>query len=180
MLLLQRSKVFIVNKFMVVVLAAASCALGSTAAQAAVVTISEGGTTIASWTQSFKPKPVSFLEGDYTEIAVDNAFGEAQGVDAYWYDRANNGGGVSYGDNISVAAAQSLSGSSPFQSPESTPTFYTGTYYGVDGGADGLGTTPAIVTISVPEPATWAMMLVGLGMVGFAVRRRRNVNVTYA
>ena len=35
---------------------------------------------------------------------------------------------------------------------------------------------------SVPEPATWAMMLMGLGMVGFGLRRRQKqtVRVTYA
>lgn len=33
---------------------------------------------------------------------------------------------------------------------------------------------------AVPEPTTWAMMLVGLGMIGFAVRRRQNVGISYA
>lgn len=35
---------------------------------------------------------------------------------------------------------------------------------------------------AVPEPATWAMMFVGLGMVGFAMRRRPKVttNVSFA
>lgn len=42
--------------------------------------------------------------------------------------------------------------------------------------------TPSILTVSaVPEPATWAMMLVGFGMVGAVSRRRRSaVKVTYA
>ena len=31
---------------------------------------------------------------------------------------------------------------------------------------------------AVPEPATWAMMLVGFGMVGFAMRKRSNVRTT--
>ena len=35
-------------------------------------------------------------------------------------------------------------------------------------------------TGSVPEPATWAMMLVGMGTIGFAARRRQNVRVAYA
>ena len=42
----------------------------------------------------------------------------------------------------------------------------------------GLGANTGIYRISfmasaVPEPATWAMMLIGLGMVGYAMRRRR-------
>lgn len=32
-----------------------------------------------------------------------------------------------------------------------------------------------IVTGAVPEPATWAMMLAGFGMIGFAARRRSSV-----
>ncbi len=31
------------------------------------------------------------------------------------------------------------------------------------------------ITSGVPEPGTWAMMLLGLGVVGFAIRRRRSV-----
>jgi hypothetical protein len=31
---------------------------------------------------------------------------------------------------------------------------------------------------AVPEPATWAMMLLGFGMVGFAMRKRSNVRTT--
>lgn len=33
---------------------------------------------------------------------------------------------------------------------------------------------------AVPEPATWAMMLAGFGIVGGAMRRRQRVTVTYA
>jgi len=32
----------------------------------------------------------------------------------------------------------------------------------------------------VPEPASWAMMLAGLGAVGYAMRRQRSVNVSFA
>jgi hypothetical protein len=33
-------------------------------------------------------------------------------------------------------------------------------------------------TPAVPEPATWAMMILGMGAVGFAMRRRQKGNVT--
>jgi hypothetical protein len=35
-------------------------------------------------------------------------------------------------------------------------------------------------TGAVPEPATWAMMIMGFGLVGGAMRRRQNVRVSFA
>lgn len=42
--------------------------------------------------------------------------------------------------------------------------------------------SPLAVVASVPEPATWAMMLLGFGMLGFGVRssRKPTVRVAYA
>jgi PEP-CTERM motif len=36
----------------------------------------------------------------------------------------------------------------------------------------------ATVSPAVPEPATWAMMLIGFGAIGFALRRRRQTEMT--
>lgn len=55
------------------------------------------------------------------------------------------------------------------------------TFSAVNGG--GVDASAAIDNISVsavPETATWAMMLAGFGMIGFAVRRKPSVRVTYA
>ena len=51
---------------------------------------------------------------------------------------------------------------------------------GYDLGLDSVSLAP--VGGAVPEPATWAMMLMGFGMVGFGLRNRRKptVRVTYA
>jgi hypothetical protein len=38
-----------------------------------------------------------------------------------------------------------------------------------------LGGTVTINPAAVPEPATWALMLLGLGAVGWQLRRRKNV-----
>lgn len=62
-----------------------------------------------------------------------------------------------------------------------TITGGTGRFVGATGSFVGQGTAdvsvhPSIVSLSfgaVPEPASWAMMLLGFGGVGLAVRRRR-------
>jgi hypothetical protein len=45
---------------------------------------------------------------------------------------------------------------------------------GAQGGNSGIGVgTPSVD--AVPEPATWAMMIGGFGLVGGALRRRRSL-----
>jgi PEP-CTERM motif len=62
--------------------------------------------------------------------------------------------------------------------------------YGLLDGGSSQGTNQAFllsqrvnvlsVTPRVPEPATWAMMLVGFGVVGGALRRRARMSISYA
>jgi hypothetical protein len=52
---------------------------------------------------------------------------------------------------------------------------------GCQNAAQFSGLTVSEVTSPVPEPATWAMMLLGFGLVGYVMRSRRQRNsVTYA
>ena len=55
---------------------------------------------------------------------------------------------------------------------DTNPEYWHGFNVGIDSAA----------TSAVPEPGTWAMMLVGFGLIGMAtrLRRRQNVRVTYA
>jgi PEP-CTERM motif len=59
----------------------------------------------------------------------------------------------------------------------------SGTYYFRLTTADGenmLVTSMTAVQGAVPEPASWALMLGGFGLIGAAMRRRQSVRVTYA
>ena len=53
-------------------------------------------------------------------------------------------------------------------------------YY--DGITPAFGGLPGNVTVTaaVPEPATWAMLILGFGLVGAAMRKRQSVRVRYA
>ncbi|MEG3122657.1 PEPxxWA-CTERM sorting domain-containing protein [Sphingomonas sp. GB1N7] len=53
---------------------------------------------------------------------------------------------------------------------------------GADDGlaVDDFSLTAVTAASAVPETATWAMMIAGFGMIGFAMRRRSNVRVSYA
>ena len=71
-------------------------------------------------------------------------------------------------------------GSMAFTLNDATPfdNFYDFTR-GVDGGLIDVGTGP-VVQPAVPEPATWIMMLMGFGLIGAAMRRKRqNVQVSF-
>jgi hypothetical protein len=45
---------------------------------------------------------------------------------------------------------------------------------------DGSVALFTVESTAVPEPATWAMLIVGLGLVGFAARRRRDASAAVA
>lgn len=50
---------------------------------------------------------------------------------------------------------------------------YTLTFQALDSGSDNTAFIDAVSVAAVPEPATWGMMLLGFGMVGAGLRRRR-------
>lgn len=164
---------------------ALSTAFGSVSAHAQALTFELTGSRTATFTlddsipDSFN---TSALIGDQIFFnAVAGTFGGSAGT-----------GNISFGTNLiadlniqsaNLGFTQLSTTSALFTGPASNPTFNLGTF-NLSGG---FTAGPAVLTISqaavaaVPEPGTWAMMLLGFGAVGFAVRRRRStVTVSHA
>lgn len=150
----------------------------SVSAQAQALNFELTGARTATFTLP-SSTPSSFSSsfvGD--QIFFNNIFGTFGGT-------AGNAN-ISFGTNlISTFQIQSptlgftqLSGPDLFSGPASSPTFNLGTFNlsgGFLSGASTLTISRASVVAAVPEPATWTMMLLGFGAIGFSVRRRRSM-----
>lgn len=80
--------------------------------------------------------------------------------------------------NLGQTQLSLIGGGDLFTGPASNPVFNIGTFNlsgGFTAGPATLTITRAAVA-AVPEPATWAMMLVGFGAMGVSLRRRRRAN----
>ncbi len=106
--------------------------------------------------------------------AVAGSFGGSSGI-----------GNISFGSNlISPFQIQSanlgftqFNGPTLFSGSPSNPTFSLGTFNltSIVSGNSTLTISRAVG--AVPEPATWAMMLIGFGAIGMATRRRRSATL---
>jgi hypothetical protein len=85
---------------------------------------------------------------------------------------ANQGGGLAIGLDLFLL----LDGPQLYTGPEATPTFRTGDFT-LTTFAYGSPISMKITQVAaVPEPASWAMMLTGFGLVGGMMRYRRRTN----
>ena len=71
-----------------------------------------------------------------------------------------------------------LAGSQLFTGTTSNPTFVPGNYLMSTFGSQDHLYSLSISSTGVPEPATWAMMMLGLGAIGLALRQRRRIAAT--
>lgn len=97
-------------------------------------------------------------------VNVTNDLGTAVGVDGF--------DGI-FGISSSYVSNSSFSGSGSINNATlASLGLTTGTYTYL------VGQNVVTVNVGVPEPATWAMMLLGFAGIGFAVRRERRVEAT--
>lgn len=123
--------------------------------------------------------------GSFNLFFDKTTFGTADGVQAVGFDSPFNGGFdalVTFGDNSAQLFALTVSNSNRFFGLTSDKLIKSIAF-----GPGGQRTNSVSFVLdnltignAVPEPATWAMMILGLGMVGAAARRRRQIRVVNA
>ncbi|KQU53080.1 hypothetical protein ASG67_09565 [Sphingomonas sp. Leaf339] len=123
----------------------------------------------------------TFLGSD--QFSFNNVAGTFGGV-------AGTASTVSFGNglfsSLSINAANlgftQFNAPTLFSGSPGNPTFLTGSFTLINPFFGNGQLTISPITAAVPEPTTWAMMVLGMGVVGFAMRRRRAVTtrVTYA
>jgi hypothetical protein len=116
----------------------------------------------ASWDQALTAQPLAFTNGFFTDVAVWDYTDSLGGTDSFvsYFSAAFDGGWEDAASDFSPTGDQVYSGS------EAAPVFSAGSFVESDG---------TLTLTAVPEPAAWAMMLVGFGLVAAAARGRRNV-----
>ena len=150
-------------------------------ANAALLLFELTGSRSATFTLDSNPTPTrsstSALIGDQTFF--DNVAGTFGGVDGL--ANINFGNGLAAALNISNAnlGFTQFVGGPLFTGTAANPIFSEGTFNlrSIVSGSSTLRISQ--VAAAVPEPGTWAMMLLGFGAVGYSMRRRK-VAVTYA
>lgn len=124
------------------------------------------------------PTPDIEVDGGFTLLNV--AFDQSPtGFANLNFYSTSNSGGFDIEDPTTIHFFGNFLGPQLYTGTEANPTFKTGTFALTDdqgAGSYTLNIASAIGT--VPEPATWGMMILGMGAVGFAMRRRQKVRTS--
>jgi hypothetical protein len=168
-----------VRKLVAAALAASASTLP---AQAAIYDFTITGDYSARFQLDSSPRPDEAVPGNgFVLWDVEGTFpGSIFDVADLTFFNGGLGGGLEIYDFYGANALLSTDGPQLYSGSENAPTFLTGTYALTQ--FNGSGTysltisNPAVA--AVPEPATWAMMFAGFGMVGFAMRRRSKFKTT--
>ena len=141
-------------------------------ANAELYQFSISGDYTASWQLDTDVAPdLSLPESGLTYFDVVGVFPNAVfDIADISFFHSKVGGGLSLDDFNSEQTLLIADGPQLYGGSEDNPTFTTGSYALTE--FDGTGTYTLTIS-AVPEPATYGMMLGGMALVGFALRRRQ-------
>jgi PEP-CTERM motif len=136
-----------------------------------------GVTETASWSMDSNPNVITFTTGSFTLVTTSGGtefrsdlVPSTSTFDAVQFDAPGVPSGVEF-NTVGVAFnVFDRFGSQIYTGSESAPVFAPGTFVGTLGT---LTITDAVTT-AVPEPSTWAMMLLGFLGLGLMTYRRNS------
>lgn len=138
----------------------------------------------AIWQMSSTPTPDQTVPDQGFAIfrVAGNFPGAIEGAAYLDFFSFDNGGGLSIADADEPTLFVSLSGAQLYSGGEATPLLSKGTFALTDAdGVPGYSLRVADVGAVVPEPATWALMILGFAAAGGAMRRRtRRATIRFA
>jgi hypothetical protein len=156
-------------KLTAVLAAGAGLSLVPATAQAAELLFELSGDATASFMLNSNPTPDSSDSDMFYIDSVDVIFNGVPNVYDLQFYSSELGGGFSFTDDLNYTGNTLFSGST------SDPVFSTGVFALSDYAGNGGAYTLSISSVrgAVPEPASWAMMLIGFGGIGYSLRRKK-------
>lgn len=130
------------------------------------------GDANALFTLSANPTPSAFSGGRFDINNVAAILNGNSGAHDLSFFTSDSGGGFDIVNALDTDILVQVSGPQLFTGPTSAPVFVNGTYSLVDYLSQQGSYT--LVVSEVPEPGNWAMLIVGFGLSGAALRRRRH------
>lgn len=134
--------------------------------QAATGTLTTDDVTIAS--RGYTAQTITGITGTYNGSAITGLMAGLFGADNLYYLT-----GPSFVDGSGVGFRTAAGNQVNLFYQDSAPSYRVNTLNPF--GSTFVTATSSRATAPVPEPATWAMMMAGFGVVGFAMRGRRTM-----
>jgi len=150
-------------------------------AQASVYTFNISGDYVASFRLRSSPTPNDAQNSSYFTVWDVSGFSDALvGLADVTFYNSVLGGGIGIEDYRVSRRLLVTDGPQLYSGSEAAPTFLTGTFALTQFNGSGRYTLTIRdeAVAAVPETVTWAMMLAGFGMIGFAARRSQSVKTT--
>lgn len=160
---------------------AALCAAAQPAL-AATFTLTGGNTPFTFWIPD-KPEPDVYFQGVSFVIYDVPAPSASALVDVTFYNKdwfADEMRSIQIEDYNEGIQLYELFGAQLYAHAEAAPTFLSGNYQLHDATGKAYSLIISTDVSPVPEPGSWALMIVGLGFLGSAARRGLRKNERYA